>query len=143
MNATLILSTIIAFITGSIVGTNLDRVEVPELDNARDASSEEIAYTPDPADFVSMRPALASLPSETISTEEREDLLYMREEEKLARDVYTTLYEKWNMQIFANIAQSEQTHTEAVRDLLDKYSIADPVTDDAIGVFQNETLADL
>jgi hypothetical protein len=38
----------------------------------------------------------------------------MREEEKLAHDVYMTLYEKWGQQIFKNIAASEETHTNAV-----------------------------
>jgi hypothetical protein len=67
----------------------------------------------------------------------------MREEEKLARDVYSTLYEKWGLPIFSNIAQSEQTHTEAVRDLLEKYNQPDPVIDDTVGVFVNTDLQKL
>ena len=97
-------------------------------------------YTPTPIDFVSTRPEVVSLPVEVLSASEKSGLLYMREEEKLARDVYTTLYEKWGLQIFVNIAQSEQTHTEAVRDLLVKYDIPDPVTDDTIGVFSDTSL---
>jgi len=98
---------------------------------------------PAAADFVSLRPVLESLPTETLSADELSGLLYMREEEKLARDVYTTLYEAWGLQIFANIAQSEQTHTEAVRDLLEKYELADPVTDDTVGVFTDPDLQQL
>jgi hypothetical protein len=45
-------------------------------------------------------------------------LKLMREEEKLARDVYMELYDKWNLPIFNNIANSEQTHTDAVKTLL-------------------------
>jgi hypothetical protein len=94
-------------------------------------------------DFISLRPALDTLPTESLSETELQGLRYMREEEKLARDVYSTLYDQWSLPIFANIAQSEQTHTEAVRDLLEKYQIADPVTDDSIGVFTNPDLQQL
>ncbi|MCB9362039.1 DUF2202 domain-containing protein [Candidatus Woesearchaeota archaeon] len=75
-----------------------------------------------------------------LSEAEIDGLLLMREEEKLARDVYLTLYDKWNMQIFSNIASSEQTHTDAVKRLLDAYDIEDPVTSDGRGVYQNEDL---
>lgn len=49
----------------------------------------------------------------------------MREEEKLARDVYLTFGEKWGLTLFTNIAKSEQTHTDAVKTLLDRYEIKD------------------
>lgn len=64
-----------------------------------------------------------------------EGLLWMREEEKLARDVYLTLSERWDLPIFANIAGSEQTHTDAVGDLLELYGIPDPMAVDLAGVF--------
>lgn len=86
---------------------------------------------------------LAQLPFESISALEETNLLLMREEEKLARDVYLTLYDTWGTQIFSNIAKSEQKHTDAVKALLDKYSIADPVRDDTIGVFTSPTLQNL
>lgn len=106
-------------------------------------TNDQLLTTPDSADFVSVRPAVDALPSQSVSADERATLLYMREEEKLARDVYTTLYNKWGLGIFSNIAQSEQTHTEAVRTLLVKYNITDPVTDDSVGVFTNSDLAQL
>ncbi|MBU0660864.1 DUF2202 domain-containing protein [Patescibacteria group bacterium] len=62
-------------------------------------------------------------------------LTQMREEEKLARDVYTTLGEKWDMNVFKNIAKSEQTHTDTIKVLIERYGIDDPVTDDTVGVF--------
>ena len=67
------------------------------------------------------------MPLEDLSDQERQGLLLMREEEKLARDVYTALYDRWRMKIFTNISRSEQQHTGRVKDLLDKYSISDPV----------------
>lgn len=63
-------------------------------------------------------------------------LIQMREEEKLARDVYLTMYAKWGATIFSNIASSEQRHTDAVENLIDKYGITDPVTNEkALGHF--------
>ncbi len=53
----------------------------------------------------------------------------------MAHDVYTKLGEKWGQRIFSNIADSEQTHTESIKTLLDKYEISDPVKSDEIGDF--------
>ena len=66
-------------------------------------------------------------------------LQFMREEEKLARDVYTTLGNHYpNASVFQNITKSEQRHTSAVEGVLEKYGIADPSTDDAVGVYTGE-----
>ncbi|MDD3620489.1 MAG: DUF2202 domain-containing protein [Desulfobulbaceae bacterium] len=72
-------------------------------------------------------------------------LVFMREEEKLARDVYLTLMEMYpDEQAFSNIGEgSEQTHTDTVRDMLAKYSIPDPNPDandlpHSIGVYTGE-----
>ncbi|MEA3430889.1 MAG: DUF2202 domain-containing protein [Nanoarchaeota archaeon] len=80
---------------------------------------------------------------ENLSQAEINGLLLMREEEKLARDVYLELYDEWNIPIFNNIAASEQTHTNAVKVLLEAYEIEDPVTSDARGDFVNEELKNL
>ena len=74
---------------------------------------------------------------------EQEGLVYMREEEKLARDVYLTLDDLWNVSIFSNIAMSEQTHTDAIKTLLDRYQVTDPVQEDVVGKFTNEKLQEL
>ena len=66
-----------------------------------------------------------------LSESEKEGLIRMREEEKLAYDVYVTLYEKWGQKIFINISKSEKTHTEAIWELLEKYNIEDPINSDA------------
>lgn len=86
---------------------------------------------------------LKSMPVEDVSPTEMEGLKFMREEEKLARDVYLVLYENWNAQVFSNIAKSEQKHTDAIKTLLNKYEIEDPVVNDEIGVFQNSDLQTL
>jgi len=75
----------------------------------------------------------------TLTDSEKEDLLYMREEEKLARDVYIKLYEKWNVPIFSNISNSEQTHTDSVKFLIDRYGLNDPSVNE-VGKFTNKAL---
>ncbi len=70
-------------------------------------------------------------------------LLFIREEEKMARDVYRVLYEKWGNPIFANIVESEQAHMDAVANLLVFYGQDDPVTIDATGEFNDEAIAKL
>mgnify|MGYP001003752877 CR=1 FL=1 len=78
----------------------------------------------------------------TLTDSEKEDLLYMREEEKLARDVYIKLYEKWNVPIFNNISNSEQTHTDSINFLIVRYGLNDPFVNE-IGKFTNEELQSL
>ena len=74
-----------------------------------------------------------------LTQEEIDDLMYMREEEKLARDVYITQYVNWGLLIFDNISASEELHTAAVLSLIEKYRLADPAKD-GIGEFTNPEL---
>jgi len=79
----------------------------------------------------------------TLTSDEVYWLKYIREEEKLARDVYIYLYNQWGSSIFSNIAASEQTHMDKVKGPLDKYGIADPAEGNGLGEFDNEDLQDL
>jgi hypothetical protein len=78
---------------------------------------------------------IASLPLQTIDAAERADLVAMRQEEKVARDVYTFLGTVWGMQSFTNIAQSEQSHMDLVKLILDRYGIADPLPNENLGTY--------
>ena len=85
----------------------------------------------------------ASLPAASggaLSAEEIAGLLYMREEEKLAYDVYVALYARWGAQVFNNIAQSEVQHTEAVRQRILDHGLVDPAANSPAGVFVNVEL---
>ena len=152
---TLILSVVMALIIGGGVGWTMkdnnqmsNRAEIgTEYDmrgKGNGGGRQEISeVNVEATDFVSARPEVASLPMQDLSQAETAGLMLMREEEKLARDVYETLYDKWGLQIFSNISQSEQTHTEAVRTIIAKYNLEDPVTDDTIGVFVNSDMQKL
>ena len=77
-----------------------------------------------------------------LSQEEIDWLTYIREEEKLARDVYTVLDGPWDLRIFKTIALSEQKHMDAIKTLLDRYEIPDPALAD-YGAFTNPELKKL
>jgi hypothetical protein len=66
---------------------------------------------------------------------EKATMIHMREEEKLARDVYIMMYEFWGDAIFSNISVSEQRHMDAILQLLVKYGVPDPAAGSAVGVF--------
>ncbi|WP_371193255.1 DUF2202 domain-containing protein [Glaciecola sp. SC05] len=83
---------------------------------------------------------LSTIPLSDLSAAEKESLVFMREEEKLARDVYTVMYNKYRTKIFTNIAASEQTHTDAVLALIQRYDLVDPMETDVFGGFMNSEL---
>ncbi len=75
----------------------------------------------------------------SLTDEEAAGLLFMREEEKLAHDVYVNMFNLWGVKIFENISKSETQHTEKVLSLLNLYGLEDPVLP-GIGEFSNEDL---
>ena len=86
---------------------------------------------------------LDTLPYEFLSDAELEALTLMREEEKLARDVYLYLYAAWDVPIFINISDAEQTHTDAVLRVIQKYDLLDPAKDGLPGIFSDPVLQGL
>jgi len=78
-----------------------------------------------------------------LSQAEKDGLVFMREEEKLARDVYRVLGAEYSLPVFNNIAGAESTHMAAIKRLLDRYGVADPVNPDVPGSFQNPELQQL
>lgn len=97
------------------------------------------AAGPNPAAPAIPAPVAAAVPA-AISPTESASLQYMREEEKLAHDVYVTLYAKWGLRMFNNISAAEQRHTDAIVTLLNRYGIDDPAAGSAVGVFTNPDL---
>ena len=104
--------------------------------------------------LLSAFPALAREPSSeasrlqtqqsvtTLSETEQKTLLFMREEEKLARDVYIVLYKSWNKNIFKNISSSEQQHMDAILKKIKLFGLTDP-NSSKIGSFINPDLQEL
>lgn len=78
-----------------------------------------------------------------LSDEEKKDLMFLREEEKLAHDVYSYSLKKYDLMIFSNISQSESNHMGQVLSLLNQYQIEDPAKSHPEGIFTNQTLQKL
>ena len=108
-----------------------------------DARSRATARSTTNSGQAGLSTIVASLPMQDLSAEEELGLTQMREEEKLARDVYQVLYAKWGLQTFSSIAQSEQRHMDSIKAVLDKYSMPDPVTDCSVGAFTDPELQEL
>lgn len=83
---------------------------------------------------------LVNDPVPELTADEIDDLIFTREEEKLARDVYLYAFDQYGQKIFENIAASEQKHMDRMGELIQFYQLDDPVREDTRGVFQNEGL---
>ncbi len=73
---------------------------------------------------------------------DQQSILYMREEEKLARDVYLFLARTWNSSIHQHIAESEQRHMDMVKRLISLYQLTDSAAIEE-GVFHDAQLQSL
>ena len=69
-------------------------------------------------------------------------LMKMREEEKMARDVYDFFYEAYGLQVFDQISASEEQHTAVVLSLIEYFGLTDPAQAEA-GVFNNSDIQEL
>lgn len=94
----------------------------------------------DAAGTTALPSAPQASPAAALSAAEIAGLRYMREEEKLAHDVYVAMYALWGGQVFANIAESETSHTEAILALLTRYGVDDPAAGKPAGVFEDADL---
>ncbi|MBN2692486.1 MAG: DUF2202 domain-containing protein [Burkholderiaceae bacterium] len=86
--------------------------------------------------MAAIRQRIQSHTAQTLSAEEEHDLLHMREEEKIARDVYLQLGERWGLRPFVNISGAEQAHMDAIAALLAHYNLPDPAQGLAVGEFR-------
>jgi hypothetical protein len=72
-----------------------------------------------------------------LTEQEKSDLLFLIEEEKMARDVYLFSGSLYKQNIFQNIPESEQIHIDRIKSLLEKYNLEDPTEGNAEGEFAN------
>lgn len=89
--------------------------------------------------------SMATIPfvaTDSLTPAQIEGILFMREEEKMAHDVYTSFFTTWNLSIFDKIAQSELRHTNKMLDLINYYGLTDPAVATP-GVFSNQDLQSL
>ena len=60
-----------------------------------------------------------------LTATESSSILFMKQEEKLARDVYQVLHAKWGHVTFGHIAVSEQRHMDAIDNLIARYRLTE------------------
>lgn len=77
--------------------------------------------------------------AKALTAREIEGILFIREEEKVARDLYQAYYDEFNLTVFSDLARSEQSHMDSIKIAVDKYGLEDPVIEEQ-GVFTNQTL---
>ncbi len=77
---------------------------------------------------------------QTLIESDKTALLFMLEEEKLARDTYMYLDDLWSTNQFSNIKNSEQIHMNAIEDLLIQNDIEYIIL--PLGEFENQALQD-
>lgn len=90
--------------------------------------------------LAAVQSSVTNLPLETLDSAERERILFIREEEKLAYDVYQTLFDRYGVKIFQNIPNSEMSHMEATLSIIKKYQLIDPMDRNPRGIFTDPAL---
>ena len=83
--------------------------------------------------------------SAPLTEEQKDELFFIYEEEKLARDVYITLGKLYpDENTFASIQLSEQRHIDAAQGLCEKYEVdISEVQEDEVGYFVSPILQTL
>jgi hypothetical protein len=84
--------------------------------------------------------ASASLPG-SLTPREKDGLIFIWEEEKAARDIYSSLYEKNNLTIFLDLTRSEESHMDQAKAVIEKYDLSLPK--DVPVAFGNQTLQNI
>lgn len=89
-------------------------------------------------------PVLQPLPDSTpLTTRESGDILFMREEEQLAHDLYMRWYGMYSIPVFSNIAASETMHVNEVQLLIDRYGLQGNRIGNASTGYRNATIQSL
>lgn len=114
-------------------GCTPDNTDIISVDDEGNTSIDQTA----------LEQAINQEATQQLTEKEKEGIIFMREEEKLARDVYSQLYDKWGVNSFNNIGSSEQTHMDAVASLIQRYGLSDPVQGKETGEFTDQTLQQL
>ena len=112
------------------------QVQVPEFKSA--TSTEASILTGTIADVT----ITACVVTGTVNEAETAGLMFMCEEEKMARDIYTYLYTKYKLPVFLNISKSENVHVSAVLRLIEGFKITDNSSNTA-GIYVNTHLTEL
>ncbi|CCQ75410.1 DUF2202 domain-containing protein [Magnetospira sp. QH-2] len=138
ITALLIVGGMVLALDAVLQATNMQPVGAPRANAPGQHVAFPLSQTPPAA-----MPSLVAGGTPILTEREVQDLLYMREEEKLARDVYLDLFDRWQLPIFQKIASAEQRHMDALLRPLTRYGLIDPAQSTGRGEFQNVHLQKL
>lgn len=94
-----------------------------------------------PAPSASTSSAAATV---SVSDDAKADLAFARDEERISRDLYQLLADKYDQaRPFSNIVRSESRHFDAIGTLLQRYGVADPAAGKSAGSYANADLQKL
>ena len=79
----------------------------------------------------------------TLTDEQAAGVLFMANEEKLAHDVYAAFADQYDVRVFANIANAEARHQEAVGVVLERYGLEDTTAGLPQGEFSDPVITSL
>lgn len=104
-----------------------------------------VAASAAPVPTPSPTPSSSTTATTSVDAAVAKQLAYVREEERLARDVYTAIAKLYpdNATQFTRIATSEQRHFDAMGVLLSRYGLSDPSNGLAAGTYADPALTDL
>jgi hypothetical protein len=83
---------------------------------------------------------VGDIATSTLTDSERADILFVFEEEKMARDIYGVLGEAWGWRTIGHVSRSEQMHMTAVGGLLESYGIPEPKETSSTGRFADKDI---
>ena len=93
---------------------------------------------------MSQATASTTAPAATADSDVASALTFSREEERMARDLYAALADKYDgARPFSMITNSEDRHFDAVGTLLQRYDVADPSAGKAAGTYAIPAIQDL
>lgn len=125
-----------SFSPGQVVSIIWALSDNPDISQKHDAAYGEGILSLTRAGGVASASLLGAL-----TQREKDGLIFIWEEEKAARDIYSSLYEKNNQTIFLDLTRSEESHMDQAKAVIDKYGLVLPA--DVPGVFENQTLQDI
>ncbi|MEO5341514.1 MAG: DUF2202 domain-containing protein [Magnetococcus sp. MYC-9] len=128
-------------LTAGLVGVVLVSILILSFKNGKPPSIRQL--TTDTLSGSGVIPIAAQVAVTPLSAVDRANLLIMREEEKLARDLYLEMHRLWGASLFKSVASEEQEHMDAMARLLVRYQLPDPVGNNPAGRFVNTTLTTL
>jgi hypothetical protein len=129
------------FLTASLTFATSCEKEMGNSDNAQFANVLDVS-TDGTSTVINQNMQSAFVETPYLNESELTSLIKMKDEEKLARDVYSALYQKWGSTVFSRISTAENNHLNAIVGILQYYNSTDTLISEA-GMFADMNVQNL